>query len=145
MSRSLLLVLMICPLFLGVVQAQSNDMSLVKTRIRESLSTDLASVSTIQGYVDTLQTNGTWADIDYASAAQTARSPRTHLDQMKAVTLAADRSKVAADGKDLSFATVTITDRDGLQVPPSKEGHKATITLKATSPNLNFSIVKVKT
>jgi beta-galactosidase len=34
--------------------------------------------------------------------------------------LAADRSKIAADGKDLSFITVTIADKNGLLVPRSK-------------------------
>ena len=34
--------------------------------------------------------------------------------------LSADRSKIAADGKDLSFITVTVADKDGLQVPRSK-------------------------
>jgi len=34
--------------------------------------------------------------------------------------LSADRSKIAADGKDLSFITVTVADQDGLPVPRSK-------------------------
>ncbi len=34
--------------------------------------------------------------------------------------LAADRNAIAADGKDLSFITVTVADKDGLQVPRSK-------------------------
>ena len=34
--------------------------------------------------------------------------------------LAADRSPIAADGKDLSFITVTVADKDGRQVPRSK-------------------------
>jgi beta-galactosidase len=33
--------------------------------------------------------------------------------------LSADRSKIAADGKDLSFITVTVADKDGLLVPRS--------------------------
>ena len=36
------------------------------------------------------------------------------------LTLAADRNKIAADGKDLAFITVTVADQDGLQVPRSK-------------------------
>ena len=36
------------------------------------------------------------------------------------LTLAADRSKIAADGQDLSFITVTVADKDGLLVPRSK-------------------------
>ena len=34
--------------------------------------------------------------------------------------LAADRTEIAADGKDLSFITVTVADKDGLQVPRAK-------------------------
>ena len=34
--------------------------------------------------------------------------------------LSADRNEIAADGKDLSFITVTVADQDGLQVPRSK-------------------------
>ncbi|HWW74420.1 MAG TPA: DUF4982 domain-containing protein, partial [Pyrinomonadaceae bacterium] len=36
------------------------------------------------------------------------------------VTLKADRSVIAADGSDLSFVTVSVTDRGGLVVPRSK-------------------------
>jgi beta-galactosidase len=35
------------------------------------------------------------------------------------IKLEADRTAIRADGSDLSFVTVTITDRDGLQVPRS--------------------------
>jgi beta-galactosidase len=34
--------------------------------------------------------------------------------------LAADRGVIAADGKDLSFITVTVADKDGLEVPLAK-------------------------
>jgi beta-galactosidase len=34
--------------------------------------------------------------------------------------LSADHAEIAADGKDLSFITVTVADKDGLQVPRSK-------------------------
>jgi beta-galactosidase len=34
--------------------------------------------------------------------------------------LSADRNKIVADGKDLSFITVTVADQNGLQVPRSK-------------------------
>ena len=41
--------------------------------------------------------------------------------------LAADRSTIAADGKDLSFITVTVADKDGLQVPRAKNPINFTI------------------
>ena len=36
------------------------------------------------------------------------------------LTLAADRAKITADGKDLSYITVTVADKKGLMVPRSK-------------------------
>ena len=72
-------------LVLAGARAQSGDMDLVKVRIRESLSTGLSSLETIQSYQGTLQADGTWADIDYSSTAQTYWPPRTHLDRMKAM------------------------------------------------------------
>jgi beta-galactosidase len=44
--------------------------------------------------------------------------------------LAADRAKLAADGKDLAFVTVTIADKDGRQVPRSHDR----ITFKLSGP-----------
>ena len=41
--------------------------------------------------------------------------------------LAADRSSITADGKDLSFITVTVADKDGLPVPRSKNHIKFSI------------------
>ena len=42
--------------------------------------------------------------------------------------LAADRSEIAADGKDLAFITVTVADKDGLQVPRAKNHLKFEIS-----------------
>ena len=41
--------------------------------------------------------------------------------------LSADRSQIAADGKDLSFITVTVADKDGLPVPRSKNHIKFSV------------------
>jgi beta-galactosidase len=41
--------------------------------------------------------------------------------------LTADRANIAADGQDLSFITVTVADKDGLQVPRSKNHLKFSI------------------
>ena len=41
--------------------------------------------------------------------------------------VSADRSAIAADGKDLSFITVAVADKDGLQVPRSKNHIKFSI------------------
>lgn len=44
------------------------------------------------------------------------------------LTLAADRARIATDGKDLAFVTVKVADKDGLLVPRSKNQIKFTIT-----------------
>jgi beta-galactosidase len=44
------------------------------------------------------------------------------------LTIAADRAKIAANGSDLSYITVTVADKDGLLVPRSKNHIKFTLT-----------------
>lgn len=68
---------------LPCLSAQSADMDLVKTRIRQHLSTGLAAAATVQSHQATLKPDGTWADIDYASTAQSYWPPRTHLSRMR--------------------------------------------------------------
>ena len=43
------------------------------------------------------------------------------------ILLAADRNEIAADGKDLSFITVTVADKDGLPVPRAKNHIKFSV------------------
>jgi beta-galactosidase len=43
------------------------------------------------------------------------------------ITLQADRAKIAADGQDLSFITVTVADKSGLLVPRSKNHIKFSV------------------
>lgn len=68
--------------------AQTADMDLVKSRIRLALSTGLASSSTIGEHQASLQADGTWPDINYASTAQTNWPPRTHLDRIRSMAKA---------------------------------------------------------
>ena len=44
------------------------------------------------------------------------------------LALTPDRASVRADGKDLSFVTVTVADKDGLLVPRAKNALKFTLT-----------------
>jgi beta-galactosidase len=44
------------------------------------------------------------------------------------VTMAADRARIKADGSDLSFVTVTLTDAAGLLVPRSRNRIKFSVT-----------------
>lgn len=84
LSRLVLSTVLMWPFF-SRVAAQSAEMDLVKTRIRQSLSADLASAPVIQDYRATLLADGTWPDIDYASSLSAYWPPRTHLDRMKAM------------------------------------------------------------
>jgi len=71
-----------------------------------------------------------WDDVVYEPGELTVVSYKNGkkwaTDAMKTsgaaarLTLTPDRAKIAADGKDLSFITVKVTDKDGLLVPRSK-------------------------
>ena len=71
-----------------------------------------------------------WDDVIYQPGELTAitykNGKKWASDEVKTtgtptkLSLSADRAKIAADGKDLSFITVTIADKNGLQVPRAK-------------------------
>ncbi|MDI1319542.1 MAG: glycoside hydrolase family 2 TIM barrel-domain containing protein, partial [bacterium] len=58
----------------------------------------------------------------WAEAVQRTAGPAARL------VLAADRATVRADGRDLSFVTVTVTDKDGLMAPRAGNALKFTLT-----------------
>jgi chondroitin AC lyase len=60
-------------------------MDAVKQRIVQSLSTGLSGSTVVQGHQSSLQPDGTWPDINYASTAQTYWPPRNHLERMKSM------------------------------------------------------------
>ncbi len=60
-------------------------MDVVKQRIVQSLSTGLSGSTVVQGHQSSLQPDGTWPDINYASTAQTYWPPRNHLERMKSM------------------------------------------------------------
>ena len=56
---------------------------------RELSTTSLISaVSNTRNYMQSIGTNGAWADIDYASTAQTNWPAIAHLDRLKAMAIA---------------------------------------------------------
>lgn len=67
----------------GWLGAQDAEMELVESRIRGSMAGGPPSTATIDTLQASLQANGTWPDIDYASTAQTAWPPRTHLERLR--------------------------------------------------------------
>ena len=76
MIRSCIQAIVFAFLATGVLLAQGADMVLVKQRIVQSLSTGLAESAVIQGHQSSLQSDGTWPDIDYASKAHSAKRIR---------------------------------------------------------------------
>ena len=72
-----------------------------------------------------------WNDVVYEpgelKAVAYRNGARWAVDKVKTtgvparLRLSADRSKIAADGMDLSFVTVTVADKDGLAVPRSSQ------------------------
>lgn len=70
---------------MGWLAAQDPEMDLVKSRIRASMADGPPSTASIDSLQASLQADGTWADIDYASTAQTAWPPRTHLDRLRSM------------------------------------------------------------
>jgi beta-galactosidase len=55
--------------------------------------------------------------VAYKNGRQWAKDTVKTTGSPAKLLLTADRNRIAADGKDLSFITVTVADKDGLQVP----------------------------
>ena len=62
--------------------ALADDLSTINSRVDSQLLANAPSTSTVQGYMNSLQSNGSWADVSYSSTAQTDWSPGTHLSRM---------------------------------------------------------------
>ena len=76
--------LCLCPLAAGKVAAQTAaDLTTVESRIEQGILGSVPSASTLATYRADLQANGSWADIDYASTAQTNWEPQGHLDRLR--------------------------------------------------------------
>ena len=60
---------------------------------------------------------GTLTAIGYNGGMETMRSEVRTAGEPAAIVLSADRSEINADGKDLSFITVTVVDKDNVTVP----------------------------
>jgi len=58
--------------------------------------------------------------VAYKNGKQWAQDTVKTTSPATSLTLRPDRDRISADGSDLSFVTVTVTDKSGLQVPRSK-------------------------
>ncbi len=59
--------------------ARATDLDTITQRLTSQLISQDPSDSTVEGYMSTLQSNGSWSDINYANTAQTNWTPATHL------------------------------------------------------------------
>ena len=76
----------ICMMGLGGARpALADDLATIGQRVTAQLLSSSPSASTVQGYMSSLQANGSWADVNYASTAATNWSPLTHLQRMEAM------------------------------------------------------------
>ena len=60
-------------------------MSTITQRVTAQLLSSSPSTSSVQSDMSSLQPNGSWTDINYASTAATNWSPLTHLQRMQAM------------------------------------------------------------
>src|SRR6185369_14128794 len=67
---------------LPALAARADDFATVTTRVQSNLLSVAPSTSTVQGYINSIQADGHWTDIDYSSTAQTNWSPLTHVQRM---------------------------------------------------------------
>ena len=65
--------------------AVADDVDTVKQRITDNLLSSVSSASTINGYSSSLNSNGSWSDVAYASTANTSWEPLTHLTRLEAM------------------------------------------------------------
>ena len=71
--------------FAGAESALADDMSTITQRVTAQLLSSSPSTSSVQSDMSSLQANGSWSDINYASTAATNWSPLTHLQRMQAM------------------------------------------------------------
>jgi autotransporter-associated beta strand protein len=63
--------------------AHATDLATITSRVESQMLSSTASVSTVKGYMSSMQANGSWSDITYTSTAATNWSPGTHLTRME--------------------------------------------------------------
>jgi chondroitin AC lyase len=72
-------------MLITVPRADATDLSTVTQRVTAQLLDATPSASTVEGYMSTLQSNGSWANINYSDTSATNWAPMTHLDQLQAM------------------------------------------------------------
>lgn len=82
-SAAIAVVATLCAWQTGVSRA--DDLTTVRQRVVSDLLDSVPSASTVNGYTTSLNSNGSWSDIDYNSTADVSWNPLTHLDRLEAM------------------------------------------------------------
>jgi chondroitin AC lyase len=72
----------------GGASALATDLQTVSQRVIAQDLSSIASATTIEGYESSLQSNGSWSDINYADTSATNWSPDTHVTRLLAMAQA---------------------------------------------------------
>jgi autotransporter-associated beta strand protein len=68
------------------VTARADDLATIDQRVTAQLLSSAPSTSSVQSDMNSLQSNGSWSDINYSNTAQTNWVPLTHLDRLEAMS-----------------------------------------------------------
>jgi autotransporter-associated beta strand protein len=84
MSSSRLILPCLGPLIVGTMAAQTTaDLVVVEARVGQNILGSVPSAATVASSRTSLQANGSWPDINYASTSQTNWAPQGHLDRLR--------------------------------------------------------------
>src|SRR5580692_2270907 len=78
--------------------ASATDLDTVTSRVISQLIATDPSDSTVEGYMSSLQSNGSWSDINYSNTAQTNWTPATALTRMLDMAESYSNSSSSLDG-----------------------------------------------
>ena len=71
--------------FAAASWAAGSDLDSISQRVTSQLLSSLPSTATVQGYMNGLQANGSWSDIDYSNTSQTNWLPLPHLQRLESM------------------------------------------------------------
>jgi len=81
-----LITLIVAPWMVGNAdRANADDIDTVRQRVVDDLLKSIPSTSTISGYRSSLNSNGSWSDINYNSTSSVDWTPLTHLERLEAM------------------------------------------------------------
>ncbi|MDR1737760.1 MAG: polysaccharide lyase 8 family protein [Candidatus Symbiothrix sp.] len=109
MKKFILCTLFVLAICMSDCVADGSDFEYIMQQIRQyewQNTTVSANDATASGYLSSMQTNGSWSDIDYANTAQTDWLPLTHLNRLKPIVLAYTDSRSAHYGSNAVYTKI---------------------------------------